>query len=137
MEQASTLKPRTAYDLLGGNSAVRQVVDRFYDFMAGDPQYRELRALHAADLDPMRASLTGFLAAWLGGPKDWFEDHPGLCMMSAHRDVRITQETARQWADAMSRAVHDSPIDTEIAHKLAQALSATALGMACAPASPR
>lgn len=130
MEHASALKARTAYDLVGGKPAVRQFVDRFYDLMDADPAYRELRALHASDLDPMRDSLAGFLTAWLGGPRDWFEEHPGLCMMSAHRDVSITPETARQWADAMSRAVLDSSIDKELAHKLVQALSGMALGMA-------
>jgi hemoglobin len=137
MEDTSALKARTAYDLVGGKPAVRRIVDRFYDLLDIDPAYRQLRALHASDLDPMRSSLAGFLVAWLGGPRDWFEEHPGRCMMSAHRDVRITEETARQWADAMSRAVHDSTIDKELAHKLTQALSAMALGMGGVPALTR
>lgn len=129
MEQTTIAKPRTAHELVGGTAVVRQVVDRFYDLMDNDPDYGELRALHAGDLDPMRKSLTDFLVAWLGGPIDWFIERPGVCLMSAHRDVRITHQAARQWADAMSCAVHETIADKQIAHKMAQALSAMAIGM--------
>lgn len=134
MEQATATRPATAYALLGGKQSVRRIVDRFYDLMEADSAYAELRALHAADLEPMRISLTGFLVAWLGGPRDWFDEHPGLCMMSAHRDVAITGTSARQWADAMTRAVRDSVSDTTFADKMAEALASMALSMGGVPA---
>ena len=121
--------PRTAYDMIGGAAIVRKVVDRFYDLMDADPAYAELRALHAPDLGPMRSSLSGFLNAWLGGPRDWFEQRPGMCMMSAHRGVTITEQTARQWADAMTKAVGEHVADAAFATKLAEALGTMALGM--------
>lgn len=133
MEQATATRPRTAFDLVGGAPAVRSVVDRFYDLMDADADYVELRSLHAADLAPMRASLTGFLTAWLGGPRDWFDERPGRCMMSAHRGVAITETSARQWADAMNRAVLDRVEDREFAQNLAQALASMALSMAGLP----
>ncbi|MCW1428993.1 group II truncated hemoglobin [Novosphingobium sp. JCM 18896] len=129
MEQATQNRPLTAYDRLGGQPVVRRIVDRFYDLMEADPAYAELRAMHAPDLTPMRASLTGFLTAWLGGPRDWFEERPGLCMMSAHRGVTMTEPTARQWADAMTRAVQDAEADPELAAKMAEALAGMALNM--------
>lgn len=127
-----TLAPvrATPYDLVGGQQVVRRLVDRFYDLMEDDPAFGELRGLHAPDLGPMRDSLTGFLAAWLGGPRDWFEQRPGRCMMSAHRDVPITEASARQWADAMTQAVSECVADARLAEKMAEALSAMALGMA-------
>lgn len=120
---------RTPYDMIGGSAPIREIVDRFYDLMEGDPAYAELRALHAPDLAPMRASLTGFLAAWMGGPRDWFEERPGKCLMSAHKGVVITPETARQWAEAMRRAVEESPVDQTFGAKLAGALGDLALRM--------
>ncbi|MBV1691959.1 group II truncated hemoglobin [Novosphingobium sp. G106] len=126
----ATAQPRTAYDLVGGRSVVRDFVDRFYDLMAADPAYAELRALHAPDLAPMRASLTDFLSAWLGGPRDWFDERPGVCMMSAHRGVAMSEAAARQWAEAMTRAVTERVPDKGLADKLAEALSSMALGMA-------
>ena len=128
MEDTMT-RPRTAYDLLGGKPVVRRLVDRFYDLMETDPAFGELRALHAPDLAPMRDSLTDFLVAWLGGPRDWFEQRPGICMMSAHRNVAITESSARQWAEAMTRAIADSVDDRALADRMAQALSSMALGM--------
>jgi len=41
---------QTPYALLGGDAAVRALVERFYDLMELEPRYAELRALHAADL---------------------------------------------------------------------------------------
>lgn len=129
MDQATTVKPQTAFDMLGGAPLVRRIVDRFYDLMDADPQYAELRQLHAAVLDPMRDSLTGFLIAWLGGPKDWFKENPGKCMISAHRDVGMTPQSARQWADAMTRAIDDCVADRELGPRMAQALADMAIRM--------
>ena len=79
----------------------------------------------------MRASLPMFLAGWSGGPRDWSEANPGKCMMSVHQPFAMSHETARQWADAMRRAIKDTATDdTEIADALADALSRMALGMA-------
>ena len=102
---AAEQKQQAPYDLVGGAVVVRNIVDRFYDLMDQEDAYRELRALHAPELGPMRVSLAGFLNAWLGGPRDWFDDHPGVCMMSAHARLPITGETADQWCDAMRRAI--------------------------------
>jgi len=122
---------RTAYQALGGRSVIERIVNRFYDLMDQDPAYAELRALHAADLAPMRESLAGFLTGWSGGPRDWFEANPGKCMMSAHRGIPVNARTARQWADAMRRAIEDCPPeDPDVGQAMAQVLDDIAMGMA-------
>lgn len=120
---------RTPFDLVGGSDIVRQIVDRFYDLMGEDPAYGRLRALHASDLAPMRTSLSGFLTAWLGGPRDWFTEHPGVCVMSAHARIAVDQETADQWADAMRRAIYESPVDADLGAQMSDALTSMAQGM--------
>jgi hemoglobin len=127
---AETEPPRTPFDRIGGASVVRRIVDRFYDLMDQNPAYAQLRALHAPDLEPMRDSLTGFLIAWAGGPRDWFAEHPGVCMMSTHARINVTKDTADQWSDAMASAIADSPVDPELGAKMAEALTAMAQGMA-------
>lgn len=124
-----TLVIQTPYDLVGGAEVVRAIVDRFYDEMESDPAFAELRALHAPDLLPMRISLAGFLVAWLGGPRDWFTDNPGKCMMSVHKPIRIDGTTAAQWAEAMRSAIAASPVEPDLGGKMADALADLALNM--------
>jgi hemoglobin len=135
MTSTSAQLSRTPYELIGGAVSIRAIVDRFYDLMETEPAYAELRALHAPDLIPMRDSLSSFLAAWTGGPRDWFEERPGKCMMSVHRGVTVTPDTARQWSEAMRRAIEDSILDPAIGAKLAGALSELALRMGGPPAN--
>lgn len=122
---------QSAYERIGGLAALRRITDRFYDLMDQDPAYTALRAIHAPDLAPMRASLPSFLAGWSGGPRDWWEANPGKCMVSLHAPFAIDRDIAEQWADAMRRAVCDcAPADDPITEALAEVLSRMALGMA-------
>lgn len=129
MAETEQMSRQAPFDLVGGALVVRQIVERFYDLMDEDPSYAELRALHAPDIDPMRNSLSGFLIAWLGGPQDWFVEHPGVCMMSAHGRIPVTERTAAQWSEAMNRAIAESPVDPALGAKMTEALSSMAQGM--------
>lgn len=120
----------TPFDRLGGRPVLEAVVGRFYDLVDSDPAYADLRAMHAADLGPMRKSLAGFLAGWLGGPRDWFDEHPGVCMMSAHAMLPVTDETAAQWTAAMRRALADCRVEPLLAGMLNDAFGRMAARMA-------
>ena len=131
MATATDTTPKTPFDRLGGHPTIKAIVNRFYDLMDSDPAYAELRAMHAPDLAPMRHSLAGFLAAWAGGPRDWFEENPGKCMMSAHKGFAIGKLTAGQWSDAMGRAIAETiGEDAELAKAMAGALDQMARAMA-------
>lgn len=128
---AEIAQPKTPYEALGGGAVIARIVDRFYDLMDGEPQYAQLRAMHAAELGPMRVSLAGWLSAWAGGPRDWFEQNPGKCVMSAHRGLGVSRETARQWVDAMSRAISEcGPDDRDLGAAMAERLAMMANSMA-------
>lgn len=128
---AESAPPSTPYVALGGSEVIGRIVDRFYDLMDTEPQYRPLRAMHAEDLTPMRVSLAGWLCAWAGGPRDWFEQNPGKCMMSAHRGLGVNHETATQWADAIARAVAEcGPADQALGKAMAERLGLMAQAMA-------
>lgn len=130
MTAASEPRAPTPFEAIGGVAPIAAVVDRFYDLMETDPAYTELRDLHGPDLTPMRASLTGFLTAWLGGPRDWFAARPGACMMSIHAPVPVTPQTAGQWTDAMSRALADTGVETELRALIDEAFGRMSRGMA-------
>lgn len=121
---------QTPFDTIGGVQTVRRLVDRFYDLMETEPAYAALRAMHAPDLAPMRESLTGFLSAWLGGPRDWFAERPGACVMSAHARIGVTAATAREWIDAMGRALDDTGVEAGLKDQIKSAFSRMAQGMA-------
>ncbi|HET7237356.1 MAG TPA: globin [Actinomycetota bacterium] len=69
------------FDAAGGTSFFEELVDRFYDGVAGDP---DLLALYPEpqDLRPARRRLALFLAEYWGGPPAYTEErgHPRLRM---------------------------------------------------------
>ncbi len=122
--------PVTPFDRIGGEAGIRQMVNRFYDLMEADPAYAALRDMHEEDLFPMRASLTGFLTAWMGGPRTWFEERQGACIMSIHKQLAIGPDTAKQWVDAMGRAAKDTINDEPFVNAMMEAFAAMSAGMA-------
>lgn len=129
-EAETAMLSRSPYDMVGGGAVVRAIVDRFYDLMDQDDRFADLRALHAPDLAPMRESLASFLNAWLGGPRDWFTERPGACIMSAHKKIDISQNAAGQWIDAMSQAISEAGLDAHLAQRMTEALAGMARAMA-------
>lgn len=122
----------TAFERLGGRPALARLVTRFYALMDSDPAYAPLRAMHGPDLAPMAASLTDFLVAWSGGPRDWFEQRPGACIMSLHVDMpAMSPDMADQWLHAMRRAVADCDLpDSEIGDAMLEAFERMGRAMA-------
>lgn len=121
---------RSLYEAIGGQETVRKIVTHFYDLMDSDPRYAELRALHAPDLTKTRESLEGYLTGWFGGPRHWFEQNPGRCIMSVHSGVRITKTTAQQWVEAMSKAVRQCGIEPGLGVRLSVSMARVASAMA-------
>jgi hemoglobin len=106
------------FERFGGAAAVAAVVDAFYDLVDGDVAYSELRRMHGADLTPTRRALTAFLSGWMGGPRDWFDQNPGKCMISLHAALPITARAAGQWVDAMRAAIASCGIEPKLASRL-------------------
>ncbi|WP_375203782.1 group II truncated hemoglobin [Hyphococcus sp.] len=127
--EAEKPKPATAYEMIGGAEPVARIVNRFYDLVETDPAYAALRAMHAPDLAPMRASLTGFLIAWMGGPRGWFDNREKTCMMTLHRPLAIDEGLAEEWAGAMARAVDDCEIEPDFAKQMIEVLRRMCAGM--------
>jgi hemoglobin len=105
---------RTPYEMIGGEAAVRKIVDRFYDIMDSVPEAASLRAMHADDLSPMRERLSEFLNAWLGGPRTYFERGDRPCIMSAHRPFAIGEAERDAWMTCMRRALEDCGVSEDM-----------------------
>lgn len=104
----------TPYQMIGGADVVRRVVDRFYDIMDTAPEAAGIRAMHAADLGPMRERLTEFLSGWLGGPPLYFQRSDRKCIVSAHKPFPIGGTEVDEWMFCMRKAMEDTGVPDDV-----------------------
>ncbi|SDL80437.1 hemoglobin [Modicisalibacter muralis] len=106
---------------LGGEAAVRELVDRFYDAMQRLPEARVILALHPDDLTLSRDKLTAFLTGWMGGPSRYRERFGPIAIPMAHRHLPIGVEERDAWLNCMATALDEMQVDAELkAYLLAQ-----------------
>ncbi|KAB2897949.1 MAG: group II truncated hemoglobin [Kofleriaceae bacterium] len=110
------------YDRLGGEAAVRRLVDCFYDHMDTLAEATALRALHPSSLDSSRDKLAWYLTGWLGGPPVYVErfGHPRL--RARHLPFPIDTRVRDQWMLCMRRALAETVTDDELRAFLDQTL---------------
>lgn len=125
--QIDESQPRiTPYDQIGGEPAVKKLVERFYDLMDGDPDYYGIRKLHPPALGGSRAKLFKFLMGWLGGPPLYEQEfgHPRL--RARHMPYAIATLERDQWMACMVRAMTETGIEEGLSKRLAQSFFQTA-----------
>ncbi|MEW6085206.1 MAG: group II truncated hemoglobin [Chloroflexota bacterium] len=95
------------YELLGGETGVRRLVDRFYDLMDSSPEAAQIRAIHPKSLKQSREKLFMFLSGWSGGPQLYIESrgHPALRMRHAPFAIGATERD--QWVWCMHKALDE------------------------------
>ena len=116
----------TPYALLGGDAAVRALVDRFYDLMDLEPRYRELRAVHGNELTHARDKLYWVLSGWLGGPSHYIErfGHPRL--RARHLPFAIGTVERNQWLACMDQAMRELAVPEYLRERLNESFFQTA-----------
>lgn len=107
-------QPATHYSLLGGELAVRRLVQRFYELMDTLPEAYGIRKLHAADLSGAEQKLFMFLCGWLGGPQLYVAKfgHPRL--RARHLPFPIGDDEAAQWMLCMRQAMAEVITDEDL-----------------------
>ncbi len=115
-----------AFEMLGGETAVRMLVDRFYDLMELEPGFAAIRALHPPELEGSRDKLFWFLCGWLGGPAHYIErfGHPRL--RARHLPFSIGIAERDQWLACMNQAMDEQGIEPALRERLAEAFHGTA-----------
>ena len=116
----------TKFQLLGGEVGVRAIVDRFYDLMDLEPQFKHLRDIHGPHLDSARDKLFWFLCGWLGGPNHYIEryGHPRLKMR--HMGFKIGVQARDEWLACMAFALQDCGVQDPFHTELLEAFFGTA-----------
>ena len=114
------------FETVGGEAAVRRLVDHFYDLMDLEPAFADLRAAHGPSLDAARDKLFWFLCGWLGGPDHYIErfGHPRL--RARHLPFRIGIRERDQWLACMFQAMHDCGVDEALQQRLQASFAGTA-----------
>ena len=120
------MNEQTPYDLIGGESGVRDLVDRFYDYMDTDPSATTVRGLHASSLRGSREKLFLFLSGWLGGPDLYVQKYGHPMLRRRHLPFSIGSEERDQWMYCMRKALAAMPIADSLRAQLEQAFMATA-----------
>jgi hemoglobin len=103
------------YEAVGGEAAFRQLVHRFYQEVAADP---ELRAVYPSrDLGPAEDHLRLFLIQYWGGPATYNElrGHPRLRMRHVHFSIGEAERDAwlRHMRTALDELALDPALDAE------------------------
>jgi hemoglobin len=122
----------TPFARLGGDGAVRAIVERFYDAMSEHEP--ALARLHPCDeagrvARDSRDKFALFFIGWLGGPQDYVAQHghPRLRMRHAH--VPVDTAMAEAWMRCMHRAFDESSVTGDVRGFLETKLGDLALFM--------
>jgi hemoglobin len=108
----------TPFAWVGGEDAVRALVNRFYDLMDIEPSYQALRDAHGSTLQDARDKLFWFLCGWLGGPEHYTErfGHPRLRMRHMPFSIGVLERD--QWLACMDQAMVELALDPVLRERL-------------------
>lgn len=116
----------TAYEIIGGESGVRELVDHFYDYMDELEAAGPIRQLHAKSLKASREKLFLFLSGWLGGPDLYIQKYGHPMLRRRHLPFAIGASERDQWMLCMKKALSDMQLDPQVEKQLLRAFMQTA-----------
>ena len=122
-EAANTSTP---YELLSGETGLRQLINRFYDLMDTAPEYYGIRKLHPQDLSGSRDKLFMFLSGWLGGPGLYVEKFGHPMLRARHLPFPIGNAERDAWMACMQQALIETGVETSLREGLLKAFFGTA-----------
>jgi hemoglobin len=102
------------YELLGGETGLRSLVDRFYDIMDSSPESAKIRRFHAKSLKRSREKLFMFLSGWSGGPQLYVEKHGHPRLRLRHMPFAIGSVERDQWLWCMNKALDEGGFDPRV-----------------------
>ena len=119
----------TPYELIGGEAAIRSLVDRFYFYMDILPEAQGIRAMHAPSLASAKDKLFKFLSGWLGGPNLFIEEFGHPMLRARHFPFAIGPSERDQWMRCMNKALEEIEMDPRLRENIRTALQQLATHM--------
>lgn len=113
------------YYEMGGEPAVKALVDRFYELMDTLPEAYEVRKMHPDDLSSSNEKLFLFLSGWLGGPDLYVQKYGHPRLRARHLPYPVDIQARDQWLMCMDQAI-DELIDEKWREGLKRAFADTA-----------
>lgn len=104
-------KQATPFELLGGETALFRLVERFYALMDSEPEFHAVRKLHPEDLSGSRDKLFMFLSGYLGGPPLYQERIGNPMLRARHLPYPIGQAERDAWLACMGRALEETAVE--------------------------
>jgi hemoglobin len=120
------MQQESPYQRLGGEACVRELVERFYDYMDSLNEAKQIRGLHAKSLRGSREKLFLFLSGWLGGPDLYVQKYGHPRLRARHLPFSIGQAERDQWMLCMRKALADMGIPEDLRTQLEASLWKTA-----------
>ncbi|MEJ2362495.1 MAG: group II truncated hemoglobin [Gammaproteobacteria bacterium] len=125
-ETQQPLPQITPYQLLGGETGIRTLVNRFYELMDTLPEAWEIRKLHPDDLSGSREKLFKFLSGWLGGPSLYIQEYGHPMLRRRHLPFPIGDRERDQWMMCMRQTLEEQVADEQLRAQLLDAFQRTA-----------
>ena len=99
----------TVLDQIGGEPALRDLVEHFYDLVETLPEGRQILSLHLQNhgLAHTRGEQFDFLSGFMGGRQYYMEKHRHMNVKEIHAHVPIQLEDAENWLAIMDKALDD------------------------------
>ncbi len=114
------------YARIGGETKIRELVERFYQLMDSLPEAGTVRAMHARDLRGSKEKLFMFLSGWLGGPQLYTEKYGHPRLRQRHMPFAIDNAARDVWMRCMVQAMADVGLDESLRKELEGAFAKTA-----------
>lgn len=108
------------YLRLGGASAVRALVETFYDLVEREPVAASLRQMHLRGhgLAHAREAQFLFLSQFFGGPKLFLEANRHANVREMHAHLAIDAEARDAWLFCMDKALAETGTEAALAAEL-------------------
>lgn len=110
----------TLYDLIGGETELRTLIETFYDIVESEEIGSILHKLHRRGhgVAHSRIEQFDFLSGFLGGPQLYVAHHGHSDVRYMHEHIEIGPAARDEWLQSMSIAIDRIGLNSEIKQRL-------------------